>query len=87
MTDDYTTTNGDVGIIYGENNSSRLTSYHRLDINVKHKIFFGSDAELELIGSLTNVYDRKNIFYVSGLGSEIIYQLPILPSIGMTFKF
>lgn len=87
MFDNYTASNGDVGIIYGDNNGSRLTSYHRLDINVKRKFFFKGDSELEIIGSLTNVYDRKNIFYVSGLGSEIIYQLPILPSLGMTFKF
>ncbi|PLX23835.1 MAG: TonB-dependent receptor [Salinivirgaceae bacterium] len=87
MTDNYTSSNGDVGIIYGENNGSRLTSYHRLDINVKRKFFFKGDAELEIIGSVTNVYDRNNIFYISGLGSDMIYQLPILPSLGMTFKF
>jgi hypothetical protein len=87
MTDNYATSNGDVGIIYGENNGSRLTSYHRLDINLKRKFFFKGDAEMEIIGSLTNVYDRNNIFYISGLGSDLIYQLPILPSIGMTFKF
>jgi outer membrane cobalamin receptor len=87
MTDNYANTNGDIGIIYGDNNGSRLTAYHRLDLNLKRKFFFKGDAEMELVASVTNVYDRNNIFYVSGLGSEIIYQLPILPSLGMTFKF
>lgn len=87
LDDDYTTSSGDVGTIYGEINERRLTAYHRLDLNIKRKFFLKGDAELELVASLTNVYDRNNVFYVNRLANEVIYQLPILPSFGATFKF
>ncbi len=85
--DDYTNNNGSIGILYGDNNSKRLPAYHRFDVNVKRKFFFKGDSELELIFSITNMYDRNNVFYVNRLSNEVIYQLPILPSLGMTFKF
>ncbi|HKK58385.1 MAG TPA: TonB-dependent receptor [Salinivirga sp.] len=87
MNDDYSNTAGDIGTIYGGVNERRLTAYHRLDFNVKRKFYLKGDAEVELVASLTNVYDRNNVFYVNRLANEVIYQLPILPSFGMTFKF
>ncbi|MDA3868081.1 MAG: TonB-dependent receptor [Salinivirgaceae bacterium] len=87
LSDDYSSTAGNVAIIYGENNDLRLTAYHRLDFNIKRKFYFGNNSEFEIIGSLTNVYDRKNVFYVTRLEGDIIYQLPILPSFGMTLTF
>lgn len=87
ITDNYSSETGVVGIVYGDINDSRLTAYHRLDITVKRVFYFGDNAELELIGSLTNVYDRKNIFYVTRLGGDIVYQLPVLPSFGLNLKF
>lgn len=85
--DDYTDNNGNIGILYGDNNNKRLPSYHRFDLNVKRKFFFKGDVEMEIVASITNMYDRNNVFYVNRLSNEIIYQLPILPSLGMTFKF
>ncbi len=85
---DYTTTNPDyISYTLGEFNSKRLPDYHRLDITVKHKFVFKKDLQLEIFASITNAYNRKNIFYVSRVTNEIIYQLPALPSAGLTFKF
>ena len=42
---------------------------------------------MEIIGSITNVYDRNNIFYVNRVTGESIYQFPILPSMGVSYKF
>ena len=42
---------------------------------------------LEIIGSITNVYDRNNVFYVNRVTGESIYQFPILPSMGISYKF
>lgn len=85
---DYTTTNpDDVTFTLGEFNSQRLPDYHRLDISVKHKFLFKNDLALEIFGSVTNAYNRKNIFYISRVTNETIYQLPILPSVGLSFKF
>lgn len=88
VTTDYTTDNADnVSTILGEFNSERLTAYHRLDLTVKKKFQFKNKTELEIIGSITNLYDRKNIFYINRVTQETIYQFPILPSIGLNYDF
>lgn len=88
ITTDYTTSNtSSVSSILGDFNSERLPYYHRLDITIKHKIEFNNKTEMELIGSVTNVYNRQNIFYVNRITNEKVYQFPVLPSFGMTYKF
>jgi len=84
---DYTTSNGTVGVIYGGLNSKRLPSYHRLDFGLKKRFVFSEISVLELTLSITNVYNRNNIFYVDRITNERIDQLPIMPSLGMSFKF
>jgi hypothetical protein len=88
VTTDYTTSNPDnVSTLLGSFNSQRLPYYHRLDITVKKQFKFKNEDVLEIIGSITNVYDRNNIFYVNRVTGEIIYQFPILPSLGISYKF
>ncbi len=88
ITDNYLTDNGDLSIIYDDElNSGRLPSYHRLDISVKKTFYFGDRMELEALAGLTNVYNRENIFYVDRVTLQRVNQLPILPSVGLTFRF
>jgi hypothetical protein len=84
---DYTTTNGNLSIIYDEINKGKLPTYHRLDITVKRKIELGENSTLEAIASVTNVYNRKNIFYVDRITQERVNQLPVMPSIGINITF
>ena len=84
---DYTTTNGNLGVIYGDLNSKRLPAYHRLDFGIKKKFIFSETSVLEVTLSITNIYNRNNIFYVDRISNERIDQLPILPSLGMSYKF
>ena len=71
----------------GAFNSQRLPYYHRLDVTVKKRVKFKNQSELEIVGSITNVYNRKNIFYVNRVTNEEIYQFPILPSFGVSYNF
>ena len=84
---DYTTTNGDMGILFADLNQGRLPTYHRLDLDVKRRFFFSENMNLEVDLSVTNVYNRKNIFYKNIITGEDVYQLPIMPSLGFTFSF
>ena len=85
---DITTTNAsNVSMILGTFNSERLPYYHRLDATIKKNFKFKGSAVLEIIASVTNVYNRKNIFYVNRVTNQKIYQFPILPSLGINFKF
>lgn len=79
--------NGELGIIYGELNKGQLPVYHRLDLDVKRKFWFGENMVLEADFSVTNVYNRSNIFYVDIITNEEIYQLPLMPSLGLTLTF
>lgn len=84
----YTTSNtNNVSTLLGDFNSKRLPTYHRLDITVKKNFEFKNKTILELIASLTNVYNRNNIFYVNRVTNEKIYQFPALPSLGISYKF
>jgi hypothetical protein len=84
---DYTTTNGELGVLYGELNGGRLPTYHRFDIDVKRKFFFTENVMLEADLSVTNVYNRHNVFYVNLVTSDIARQLPVLPTLGLTLSF
>jgi hypothetical protein len=42
---------------------------------------------MEIIASVTNVYNRNNIFYKNRITGKEIYQFPFLPSLGMSYKF
>ena len=84
---DYTTSNADLATIFGPLNQGRLPSYHPLDIGVTKVWKFDEHKVLELDMSLTNAYDRENIFYFDRVRFERVDQLPILPSVGVSFRF
>ena len=85
---DYTTTNGDLGIIYDEDlNGGRLPYYHRLDIGAKRMIVFNNKNKIDITASVTNVYNRENIFYFDRVRYERVNQLPVLPSISVSYSF
>jgi hypothetical protein len=84
---DYTTANGDLGIIYSDLNGGRLADYHRLDLDLKKRFVFSETMRLDVDLSVINVYNRQNVFYRDRITGETVYQLPVMPSVGMTFTF
>jgi hypothetical protein len=79
--------NGQLQVAYAELDKGRMSYFHRLDFSAKRTFKLGKNAELAITGSVTNVYDRKNIFYVNRVTGERIYQLPVLPSLGVSLTF
>ena len=79
--------NGQLGIIYGDLNEGRLPWYHRLDLSVKKAYDLNPNSRLEIIFSVVNVYNRENLFYFDRVTGERVNQLPVLPSIGLTWTF
>ncbi|MBK6667119.1 MAG: TonB-dependent receptor [Saprospiraceae bacterium] len=80
---DFLTNNPDkIGILYSDTrNGGRLPYYHRLDLSLQKKFKFTKYTGLELSLSVTNAYDRPNIFYFDRLNYERVNQLPILPTL------
>lgn len=84
---DYTTSQGTLGIIYGDINTGTLPWYHRLDFNIRKTFKFGENMKLELNAGASNLYNRRNIFYLDRVSFQKIYQLPIIYNIGAQFTF
>ncbi|HSG67615.1 MAG TPA: hypothetical protein VK994_02835, partial [Bacteroidales bacterium] len=84
---DFTTINGELGILFADLNAGRLPTYHRLDFNIKKRFNFSENTILEVDFSVVNLYNRQNIFYVDRITNEIVYQLPIMPSLGVSLAF
>ena len=84
---DYTTANGELGMVFADLNQGRLPTYHRFDIDAKRRFYFSEHTTLEVDLSVTNVYNRANVFYVDLITSKVANQLPILPSLGLTLSF
>ncbi|MEE1021274.1 MAG: TonB-dependent receptor [Bacteroidales bacterium] len=84
---DYISQNGTLTTIYGELNSERLPNYHRLDLSAKKRFDIGKRSILEINLSVTNVYNRNNLFYWNRITSQRVDQLPIMPSLGITYTF
>ena len=83
----YTSTNGDLGVVYGDLNEGRLPYYHRLDISLSKTIEFSKTTILEMTVSVTNAYNRENIFYFDRIEHKRVNQLPLLPSGGVSLRF
>ena len=84
---DYRLENGETGIYYATVNGGRLPSYHRLDASVKKRFAFGKRSIFDISLSVTNLYNRNNMFYFNRLTFERVDQLPIMPSLGMSLTF
>ena len=84
---DYTTSNGELGIAYAELNEGRLPYYHRLDASISKSIKLNKNSNLDMTLSVTNVYNRENIFYFNRVKHERVNQLPLMPSFGASITF
>lgn len=87
LTTDYTSANGDLTFFFATG-EKRLPWYHRLDVNIKRSFQFFENTKLEVAAGATNVYDRKNVFYVPRSNPQgRVNQLPILPTVSVSMKF
>ncbi len=84
----YVNQNGNLGILYAEEiNGGRLPYYHRLDFSAKRRWVFKNKFMVELQVSTLNLYNRRNVFYFDRVRFATVYQLPLLPSLGLTIKY
>lgn len=83
-----TSTNGTLGVVYASQiNGGRLPAYSRLDLEIKKIITIKRRFKIEVNLSCSNVYDRDNIFYFDRITYTRVDQLPILPSLGLSFSW
>lgn len=84
----YTGTNGNLGVLYSkEINGGRLPFYHRLDFSARKTFDIKGKLKIELNASVSNAYNRRNIFYFDRVTYTRVNQLPVLPSLGLAFSW
>lgn len=81
------TTPGTLAYQLGDIYSKRFPWFHRFDITVKRRWEISERSHIEANISITNVYNRKNIFYIDRVTADRINQLPFLPSVGVNWTF
>lgn len=84
---DYTTANGELDVLYGDLNSKRLPNYHRVDFSIKKTIEFTDTQKLELSAGATNILNYQNIFYYDRNENKRVDQLPIMPTVSVSYSF
>jgi hypothetical protein len=84
---DVTQTNDELGVVYADYNMGQMPSYHRLDVSIKKQIKFSKRSVLETSLSISNLYNRANIFYYDQITDSRIDQLPFMPSLGANWQF
>jgi hypothetical protein len=73
--------------LYGNLNGGRLPEYHRLDLSVKRIFKLRNNARLEAAAGATNVYNRENIFFFDRVNAQRVDQLPIMPTVSITYAW
>lgn len=77
-----------LGVIYEDQiNQGRLPYYHRLDVAIKYTVDLFKYTKLTIGASVTNVYNRANIFYFDRIEYDRVDQLPIMPALNLNLKF
>jgi hypothetical protein len=84
----YLQQNGQLNVLYANAiNGGRLSWYHRLDISARKRFMLTKKSTFDVTFSITNVYDRENVFYVDRITNVVVDQLPIFPSLNLTWSF
>jgi hypothetical protein len=84
---DYWTSNGELTTLYGQLNNGRLPDYARMDLSLTKTWKLDERRQIQADFSVTNVLDRQNIFYFDRVRYVRVDQLPILPSVGVSYSF
>lgn len=84
---------------YGQRNGFRMPAYHRADLSVKYSYIKREKFKADVIGSVVNLYNRLNPYYmydeVTGdikeyklqVTTHEVWLFPVLPSISLQFSF
>lgn len=84
---DLTQANGQMTTFYGTLNGGRLPEYARVDIGIGKTWKLDEFQRVQADLSVTNVLDRSNIFYFDRTTATRVDQLPLLPSLGLSYTF
>jgi hypothetical protein len=62
-------------VLFGDLNTARLPGFQSLDISASYDVDWNL-AHFTIQGTLINVYNKRNVFYINNVSGDVVYQLP-----------
>ncbi len=72
--------------LFGKVNSARLPGYQSLDISASYDLNL-SWTRCNIQGTLINILDKKNVFYINNVTGNVVYQLPTVFNLSVGWSF
>ena len=72
--------------LFGKINSARLPGYKSLDLSASYDLNLGWTS-FNLQGTLINLLDTKNVFYINNITGNVVYQLPTIFNLSLGWNF
>lgn len=64
-------------VAFGQLNAARLPGYQSLDLSASYALK-AAGIPLTITGTVINLYDVKNVFYINNITGQVVYQLPAI---------
>ncbi len=62
-------------VAFGKLNTARLPGYQSLDVSASYDLVL-SEMHFTLTGTVINLYNKRNVFYINNVTGDVVYQLP-----------
>ena len=72
--------------LFGKVNSARLPGYESLDLSASYDLNLNW-THCNIQGTLINVLDKKNVFYINNITGSVVYQLPTIFNLSVGWSF
>jgi hypothetical protein len=72
--------------LFGKVNTARLPGYQSLDLSASYDLNL-SWTHCDIQGTLINVLDKKNVFYINNITGNVVYQLPTVFNLSAGWSF
>ena len=72
--------------LFGKVNAARLPGYQSFDLSASYDLALGW-THCNIQGSVINVFDKKNVFYINNVTGSVVYQLPTVFNLSLGWSF
>jgi CarboxypepD_reg-like domain/TonB-dependent Receptor Plug Domain len=72
-------------VLFGNLNSARLPGFQSLDISASYNVDWDW-AHFDVQGTVINLYDKRNVFYINNVTGDVVYQLPTIFNLSLGWR-
>ena len=62
-------------VLFGDLNTARMPGFQSLDVSATYELNFDW-GHLDIEGTIVNLYNKRNVFYINNVTGDVVYQLP-----------